>query len=161
MIYLGIGFLLLAALVIRILYSAFRPLTEKERIRLAEAEVQDWIAHANKPTQRQIDDVRADIFESFEIKIRKIHFISNLFAKGDQGIHAYTDLVVFKYNRYKKITNIFIFEFLPSYLYELLVRMKDHVSKKYYSAGDGFRGRRVLRSNGSVSFFLERLSEDK
>ena len=39
--------------------------------------------------------------------------------------------------------------------------MKDYVSKKYYSTGDGFRGRRVLRSNGSVSFFLERLSDDK
>jgi len=96
----------------------------------------------------------------FEIKIRKIHFLSNTFAKGDQIIHSFLGEVNFIYNRYKKISRIFIFEFLPSYLYEILVRMKDHVSKKYYSAGDGFRGRRILRTNGSVSFFLERLGED-
>ena len=95
----------------------------------------------------------------FEIKIRKIHFLSNTFVRGDEKIHEFIGSLVFKYNRYKKITNIFVFEFLPSYLYEVLVRMKDYVSKKYYSAGDEFRGRRVLRSNGSVSFFLERLSE--
>ncbi len=97
----------------------------------------------------------------FEIKVRKINFLSNTFAKGDEKIQDGVEVLVFKYNRYKKITNIFIFEFLPSYIYEMLVRTKDHVSKKYYSAGDGFRGRRVLRSNGSVSFFLERLAEDK
>jgi hypothetical protein len=97
----------------------------------------------------------------FEIKVKKIHFLSDTFAKGDEYIHRLIDLAVYKYNRYKKISNIFIFEFLPSYLYELLVKSKDWVSKKYYSAGDNFRGRRVLKSNGSVSFFLERLSEDK
>ena len=97
----------------------------------------------------------------FEIKVRRIDFLSSVFAKGDERLHQLIDLVVFKYNRYKKISHIFIFEFIPSYAYELLVRMKDYVSKKYYSAGDGFRGRRVLRSNGSVSFFLERLSDDK
>lgn len=97
----------------------------------------------------------------FERKVRKIDVLSNIFAKGDERIHKLIDLGVFKYNRYKKISHIFVFEFLPSYAYELLVKMKDYVSKKYYSSADGFRGRRVLRSNGSVSFFLERLSEDK
>lgn len=97
----------------------------------------------------------------FEIKVRKIHAFSNAFAKGDEKIHKVIDLLVFKYNRYKKISHIFVFEFLPSYAYEILVKMKDYVSKKYYSSADGFRGRRVLRSNGSVSFFLERLSDDK
>lgn len=97
----------------------------------------------------------------FEIKIRKIHFLSDTFTKGDEKIHQYIDIVIFKYNRYQKIANLFVFDFLPSYLYEVLVRMKDYVSKRYYSAGDGFRGRRILRTNGSVSFFLERLSEDK
>ena len=97
----------------------------------------------------------------FELKVRKIHIISNTFAKGDEKIHQLIDTIVFKYNRYKNIANIFIFDFLPSYLYEVLVKMKDYVSKKYYQAGDKFRGRRILKSTGSVSFFLERLSEDK
>lgn len=97
----------------------------------------------------------------FELKVKRIGFLTKLFAKGDEFIHKAIEFGVFKYNRYKKISNIFIFEFLPSYLYEILVRSKDYVAKKYYTAGDSFRGRRVLKSNGSVSFFLERLAEDK
>lgn len=97
----------------------------------------------------------------FEIKVRKIHFLANIFIKGDEKIHKLIGIAILKYNHYKKIAHIFTFEFLPSYAYELLIRMKDYVSKKYYSAGDEFRGRRVLRSNGSVSFFLERLAETK
>ena len=97
----------------------------------------------------------------FEIKIRKIHFLAEAFVKGDEKIHDIIDLLVLKYGLYRKIANLFLFDFLPGYLYEVLVKMKDYVAKKYYSAGDEFRGRRVLRSNGSVSFFLERLSEEK
>ncbi len=97
----------------------------------------------------------------FERKVKKIHFISYTFAKGDERIHKLIALGVFKYNRYKKIANLFIFDFLPSYAYEKLVKMKDFVAKKYYSAGDDFRGRRILRNNGAVSFFLERLSDEK
>lgn len=96
-----------------------------------------------------------------EKKVGQIHLFSKLFQKGDELIHKFVAVLVYKYNRYKKISNIFIFEFLPSYLYELLVKAKDYVSKKYYTAGDGFRGRRVLRSNGSVSFFLERLASER
>ena len=101
------------------------------------------------------------ISKALEMKLGKTHFVSKLFLLGDQRVHALIDAIVYKYNRYKKISNIFLFEFLPSYTYEILVRMKDFVAKKYYSAGDGFRGRRILRSNGSVSFFLERLADDK
>lgn len=97
----------------------------------------------------------------FEIKVRRVDFLVNLFTKGDKKIHNLGEILVFKYNRYKKITNIFIFDFLPSYLYELLVKMKDYVAKKYYNAGDNIRGRRILKSNGSVSSFLEQLSEDR
>lgn len=96
-----------------------------------------------------------------EEKIGQLHFFSKLFQKGDVLIHKLVAILVYKYNRYKKISQIFVFEFLPSYLYELLVKAKDYVSKKYYTAGDGFRGRRVLRSNGSVSFFLERLASER
>ena len=97
----------------------------------------------------------------FELKVRKIDILSNTFTKGDEKIHQLLDTLIFKYNRWKVIANLFIFDFLPRFMYEILVRMKDYVSKKYYQAGDEFRGRRVLKSTGSVSFFLERLSEDK
>jgi hypothetical protein len=97
----------------------------------------------------------------FEIKVRKIDFLGELFVKGDKKIHEFRDFLIFKYNRYKKIANIFIFEFLPSYLYELLVKTKDYVAKKYYEAGDNIRGRRILKNHGSVSSFLEQLSDDK
>lgn len=99
--------------------------------------------------------------KTFEIKVRKIDFLSRIWTKGDESIDRVLYVLSAKYGRYKKITHIFIFDFIPSYTYELLVKTKDHVSKRYYNAGDGFRGRRILRSNGSVSFFLERLSDDK
>lgn len=101
------------------------------------------------------------VYKIFEIKVRKVHFLSNFFAKGDGKINQFTKLIGIKYIRYKKIGHLFLFDFIPSYLYELLVSLKDYVSKKYYQAGDGFRGRRILKSRGSVSFFLERLSEEK
>src|SRR5665213_386729 len=88
----------------------------------------------------------------FEIKVRKIDFLVNAFHKGDARIHAGIDHAYFYYNRYKKIASLFVFDFLPSYLYEMLVKMKDYTSKKYYSKTDDFRGKRVLRNTGSVSF---------
>ncbi|MFA5889189.1 MAG: hypothetical protein WCW47_03070 [Candidatus Paceibacterota bacterium] len=97
----------------------------------------------------------------FEIKVRRIDFLVDLFMKGDQKIHKSREFLIFKYNRYRKILHIFIFDFLPAYLYELLGKTKDYVAKKYYKAGDSIRGRRILKSNGSVSSFLEQLSEDK
>lgn len=103
------------------------------------------------------------VSKAVEIRIGRIHFFSHLFRMWDEMIHNFTNSLIFKYNRYRKISQIFVFEFLPSYIYEVLTRLKDYVSKKYYSysVGDGMRGRRVLRSNGSVSFFLERLADDK
>ncbi len=101
------------------------------------------------------------ISKIFERKVRKIESLSNLFVKGDRKLNKVLDLFIFRYNRSKMIANIFIFDFIPSYIYEMLVKMKDYVAKKYYNAGDEFRGRRMLRSNGSVSFFLERLAEDR
>ena len=100
-------------------------------------------------------------YKVFEIKIKRIHFIANIFERGDGKIHTILERLVSRYNHLKKIVHIFIFEFLPSYLYELLVKAKDYVSKRYYSAGNSFRGRRVLRNNGSISFFLERLSHEE
>jgi hypothetical protein len=95
----------------------------------------------------------------FEIKVRKIDFISRAFFKGDEKIHQFIGFAFQKYNLYKKIARLFVFEFLPAYAYEVLVKLKDYVAKKYYSHTDGIRGRRVLKSNGSVSSFLERLGD--
>ena len=96
----------------------------------------------------------------FALKVREIDFLAHHYRKGDHKIRQFIELAVAKYHLWMHIAHIFIFEFLPAYLYELLVKTKDYVAKKYYETGDGFRGRRVLKSSGSVSFFLERLSEE-
>lgn len=99
--------------------------------------------------------------KSFDLKVGRIHFWHNISEKGDAEIHNLIEKVIYNYNRSKKISRIFVFEFLPAYIYEQLGKLKDKIAKKYYAAGEGFRGRRILRSNGSVSFFLEKLSEGK
>ena len=96
----------------------------------------------------------------FEIKVRKIHILANLFSKGDVRIHNLIEIAIFKYNHYKKIAKLFIFDFLPAYSYEMAVKLKDYIAKKYYQAGDKFNGRRILRDNGSVSTFLQHITED-
>lgn len=98
---------------------------------------------------------------AYQVKVGEISLLRSLYLKGDLYLNNLFDAMVYKYNRYKKISHIFLFEFLPSLLYENLVKAKDYVSKKYYENGDRYRGRRVLRSHGSVSFFLGRLSEEK
>ena len=97
----------------------------------------------------------------FERKVRKINFLAILFSKGDVKIHEFIDFAIFKYNRYRKIASLFILDFLPAYAYELLIKLKDYVAKKYYEAGNSFQGRRILRSNGSVSTFLQNITENK
>lgn len=99
--------------------------------------------------------------KAYDLKVRRLSFLQNMYGSSDRKINEFFELVIYKYNWVRKVSNIFVFEFLPSYLYETLVKMKDYVSKKYYESGDKFRGRRVLRSNGSVSFFLERLSDER
>src|SRR5581483_168371 len=99
------------------------------------------------------------ILKHVEIKWQKNHFLAGWFKKGDAKLHAFREQAIFAYNRYKKIARIFIFDFVPAYAYEQLTKLKDYVAKKYYESADHFRGRRVLRSNGSVSFFLEKLAE--
>lgn len=101
------------------------------------------------------------MLRAYQLKVGEIKFLEGLYLKGDLFLNDAIDWAIFKYNRWKKISHIFVFEFIPSLLYENLVRAKDFVSKKYYENGDKFRGRRVLRSHGSVSFFLGRLSEEK
>ena len=97
----------------------------------------------------------------FELKIKKIEAISNMWSRGDRKIHGWLGMAVYDYNHLRKIVKIFFSEFLPAYAYEVLTKLKDYVSKKYYHAGDNFRGRRVLRTEGSVSFFLQKITEEK
>lgn len=97
----------------------------------------------------------------FELEMRRNHFLSNLFSKGDVRIHQFIEKMILAYNHYKKIAQLFVFDFLPSYAYELLVHLKDYVAKKYYLWGDDFRGRRMLRDRGSVSAFLQHITENK
>ncbi len=99
--------------------------------------------------------------KAIQTKMGMFTSLSVFFEKGDVKIHEAISLLFTKYMLYKKIMYLFIFDFIPAYTYELLSKMKDYVARKYYVAGDQFRGRRVLRTNGSVSFFLERLTEDK
>ncbi len=95
------------------------------------------------------------------MKVRKIGFLTRLFEVGDRVIDGIIQGSIVRYGYYKKVSQIFLFDFLPSLLYEVLVKLKDGVARRYYNAGNEFRGRRLLRNDGSVSSFLERLSEDK
>ena len=97
----------------------------------------------------------------FQANVKRIHFLSAVSSRADFITHSIIQNIVGRYNLYRKIVRLFFFEFLPSYMYELLVRMKDYIARKYYVMGDQFRGRRILRNSGSVSFFLERLAEEK
>ena len=97
----------------------------------------------------------------YQTNVQRIHFLSRVSVWLNEKLSALVRKVVGTYALYRKIVHLFFFEFLPSFVYELLVKMKDYVAKKYYVMGDQIRGRRVLRSSGSVSFFLERLAEEK
>lgn len=99
--------------------------------------------------------------KAYQHKVGEIKFLSDFYLRCDLFVNSVFETVWYKYNRWRKIFQIFVFEFLPSLLYENLVKAKDYVSRKYYENGDKFRGRRALRSHGSVSFFLGRLSEEK
>lgn len=90
-----------------------------------------------------------------------ISFLKSFYEKGDLFIESSISYFLLRYNYFKKVGQIFIFEFIPSLIYEFLVKSKDYVAKRYYNAGNEFRGRRMLRNDGSVSAFLEQLSGDK
>lgn len=96
----------------------------------------------------------------WEVKVRKIETLAEVYLKGDRKIHGWIDRGIFAYNHSRKIARLFFFDFLPSYIYELSIKLKDYVSKRYYSADGQFRGRRILRDNGSVSAFLQNITVD-
>lgn len=99
-------------------------------------------------------------FKAFQLKFQTDNFLSAMAHKADLVLHGWIELGVQKYFLYRKIAHLFLFDFLPRYAYNVLNRMKDYIATKYYIAGDQFRGRRVLRGNGSVSFFLQELADE-
>jgi hypothetical protein len=96
----------------------------------------------------------------WEVKVRKIETLAEIYLRGDKKIHSWIEQGVFAYNHFRKVARIFFFDFLPSYIYELSVKLKDYLAKRYYSAENQFRGRRMLRDNGSVSAFLQNITDN-
>lgn len=100
-------------------------------------------------------------FRAYQMKMGPVKSVTDFYTRCDLYLNKMIESIFYKYKRWSNISHIFFFEFLPSLVYEVLVKSKDFVSRKYYENGDRFRGRRALRSHGSVSFFLGRLSEEK
>ncbi len=90
-----------------------------------------------------------------------LSFLSRIYTKTDSIMESVISSIFLKYNYFKKVGQIFVFEFLPALVYEFLVKSKDYVARRYYNSANEFRGRRMLRNDGSVSAFLEQLSGDK
>ncbi|MCX6703417.1 MAG: hypothetical protein NTV02_01865 [Candidatus Zambryskibacteria bacterium] len=96
-----------------------------------------------------------------EQKLGHFPLWTRVVAQADERVDDALEFLVKKYQLYKKIFNLFVFEFLPSYTYEILVKMKDRVYKKYYQSQSKLKGnKRMLRSNGSVSSFLQDISAE-
>jgi hypothetical protein len=85
---------------------------------------------------------------------------SKFVSWADEKIHEWIHVLVKRYQLWKKIAYLFFFEFLPSYAYELLIKMKDYVQKRYYESQSKLKGnKRMLRPNGSVSSFLQEIAD--
>ena len=95
----------------------------------------------------------------WEVKVRKIETLAEIYLRGDKKIHGWIEQAILAYRHFQKVAHLFFFDFLPSYIYELSVKLKDYLAKRYYSAENQFRGRRMLRDNGSVSAFLQNISD--
>jgi hypothetical protein len=96
-----------------------------------------------------------------EQKLGSFPLWTRLVSRTDEVVHDIMSRLVGKYQLWKKIVYLFVFNFLPSYAYELLVKMKDYVYKKYYESQSKLKGnKRMLRTNGSVSSFLQEISAE-
>ncbi len=96
-----------------------------------------------------------------EQKLGSFPLWTNLVSKTDEWVHQWIGVLIAKYQLWKKIAYLFVFNFLPSYAYELLIKMKDYVYKKYYESQSKLKGnKRMLRANGSVSSFLQEISAE-
>jgi hypothetical protein len=97
-----------------------------------------------------------------ETRAGHFSFWTNTIEVSDEKMHVFLKGILKRYQFYKKVAYLFIFEFLPSYSYELLIKMKDYVQKRYYESQSTLRGnKRMLRSSGSVSSFLQDIGTKK
>ena len=100
-------------------------------------------------------------FKAVESRMGKVQIWSRYMGAADARVHIWRQKLTAKYQLWKKIAYLFVFEFLPAYAYRQVVRLKDYLYKKYYESSEKFKGeKRMLKSNGSVSEFLQNLSEE-
>jgi len=95
----------------------------------------------------------------WEVKVRRIEKLAEIYLRGDKKIHNLIEQGILAYKHYRKVAHLFFFDFLPSFAYEQSVKLKDYLAKRYYKASDQFRGRRILRDTGSVSAFLQNITD--
>ena len=96
-----------------------------------------------------------------EERFGAFHWWKKMATSADQTVHRLITMVTKKYQLYKKIAFLFLFEFLPAYAYRKTIELKDYVYKKYYTSQINLKGnKKMLRSNGSVSEFLQNISKD-
>jgi hypothetical protein len=100
-------------------------------------------------------------FKVVEEKLGGVHWWSRFIDSADKKIHQYIFIAGQKYRLWKKIASLFVFDFLPAYLYHQSTKLKDYLYKKYYASQSNLMGsKRMLRGNGSVSEFLQNISKD-
>lgn len=88
--------------------------------------------------------------------------LSDFVRKFDRRAHDYRLIIEKKIRLYKRIITLFVFDFLPAYLYEKSVSLKDYLYKKYYESASNLKGnRKILKSSGSVSSFLQDIKLEK
>lgn len=98
-------------------------------------------------------------FKAFDLKLG---FVSKTMSFFDIKAHAFRVYIEKKIKLYRKIIYLFLFDFVPAYLYEKSVSLKDYLYKKYYESTSNLKGnRKILKSSGSVSSFLQDIKLEK
>jgi hypothetical protein len=101
-------------------------------------------------------------FKYLALSQNKEVFWSRFLHFADSQVHRFTHFFESKYRLYKKIFYLFTFEFLPSFFYEKTVKLKDYIAKRYYASADSLKGnKKMLRTNGSVSSFLQSINKEE
>ncbi len=97
-----------------------------------------------------------------EERFGKFHWWSKIALWSDRFVHEVSAAIVRKYRLYRKISYLFLFEFLPAYAYKKSGEFKDYVYKKYYASQSNLQGnKKMLRGNGSVSEFLQNITKEE
>ena len=99
-------------------------------------------------------------FKLVEERMGGVNWWTNFIVRADSKIHQLISQSAVKYKLWKKVVLVFIFEFLPAYAYEQTIKLKDYIYKRYHSSAGKMKGeRRMLRTNGSVSEFLQNIKK--